>query len=506
MNGTNGRTVKIILSLCCALLVFTSPFALWAEDTVPPDPATTLPELIITEIQTGAGSGKAGEEFIELYNTTEEPLNISGWQLRSVSATASTASLQKPSFKIDIPATEPLEPHGYYVLHTAESAAEGQLYSGNLTASGSLVLLDPADTQTCERTAVDAVAWQAGQWGDGAPIASAADSLLVRFTDPNNEYVFTHDNAHDFAALGILTEATPGAPNTQLLGADAVPGMAPALTSGTVLGDSSCTLPGSVPEQPTTSPPSVPGNQTTSENNGPVVPVIPAANAGLLAVQLSEFLPNPATPQTDADDEFIELYNPNDRNFDLSGYMLEVGNTGKRRYTFPQGTLLPPRSFVAFFSADTGVSLSNSGSLVRLLDPLGNPLATADAYTTAKDGQAWILANGAWQWTTSSTPNATNVVQAPVTAAAKSAATSKNSTVKGSSTTAPKTAKPKTPAPVAVAEQPAATMADRLPVHPGVLALIGVLAILYGAYEYRHDLANKFREFRRNRAASREDR
>src|SRR4029079_8523242 len=117
--------------------------------------------------------------------------------------------------------------------------------------------------------------------------------------------------------------------------------------------------------------------QNSGETSGPF---IPADKAGLRSPQLRELLPTPASPLTDADDEFIELYNPNDRAFDLSGYILESGLTTKHRYTSAAGSSLAPQSFGAFFSADTGLSLSNASGQVRLLDPLGNLLGQSDPY------------------------------------------------------------------------------------------------------------------------------
>jgi hypothetical protein len=211
-------------------------------------------------------------------------------------------------------------------------------------------------------------------------------------------------------------------------------------------------------------------------------------------------LPNPAAPQTDANDEFIELHNPNDTVFDLNGYILEVGTTTKRRYTFPVGALLQAKTYQAFFSSETGLSLSNSGGQARLIDPQGVILAETDIYGTAKDGQAWALANGIWQWSATPTPNALNTVTAVVATTAKK--TKAASTKKKAQTKSTAAKKPKKAVKQNESQQVLAATTDTPsgPVHPGVLALVGGFALLYGAYEYRHDLANRFRNFRANRA------
>lgn len=251
------------------------------------------------------------------------------------------------------------------------------------------------------------------------------------------------------------------------------------------------------PEEPPTEEP--PTEEPPTEEPPAETPPVP--NVGLHAAQISELLPNPGAPKTDQHDEFIELYNPNEVVFDLSAYVLEAGLTSKYRYTFPAGTLLQPHSYIAFFSADTGVTLSNSSGQVRLIDPSGSIVAESGEYGTAKDDQAWTFIDGSWQWTNSPTPNATNVLTAPApkTKAASSTAKSKKATASKSST-----AKTKDTKSDKEDEGVVAGITDSNgPFHPGVLALIAGFAVLYGAYEYRHDLANKIRHFRTNRTTRR---
>jgi hypothetical protein len=211
----------------------------------------------------------------------------------------------------------------------------------------------------------------------------------------------------------------------------------------------------------------------------------------LAAPQVSEVLPNSAPPQTDADNEFIELYNSNSKPFDLSGFILQVGTTTIHKYTFPDGTTIEPKAFSAFYSSDTGLSLSNSEGRVAFLDPGGNTLGKTDEYVNAKDGYAWVRADGLWQWTTKPTPGAANVIIAPSSAGSSSKSASGGS-VKGANTSAG-----------ASPTAPSAAEANTTQVHPLVLAGIGSAALLYALYEYRYDLANQLYKFRRYRAARR---
>jgi hypothetical protein len=211
---------------------------------------------------------------------------------------------------------------------------------------------------------------------------------------------------------------------------------------------------------------------------------IPFMDIGLAAPQITEILPNPASPQTDSEDEFIEIYNPNSADFDLSGFKLQIGTTTKHNYVIPDGTLIPANSFKIFFSIDTGLSMSNSGGQARLIDPLGTVLSLTDVYTTAKEGTSWALANGIWYWSATPTPAATNVVSQ----AGTKSASKKSGSVKGASTTS-NTSSPSGPTASPV---PATAI-----VHPWTLAGVGTAALLYAGYEYRADLANNLYRLRR---------
>jgi hypothetical protein len=202
-------------------------------------------------------------------------------------------------------------------------------------------------------------------------------------------------------------------------------------------------------------------------------------------------LPNPAPPRTDANDEFIELFNSNGKAFDLSGFILQVGTTTIHKYTFPDGTSIEPHQFSAFYSSDTSLSLSNSDGQVKLLDPGGNVLGQTDEYTSAKDGYAWVSADGLWQWTTTPTPGASNTISPPASKSSKS-----------SSAKAGKSKKTLAAAASTSGGGPSGTP-SATKMHPLVLAGVGSAALIYAIYEYRHDLANFVYKLRRNREARR---
>jgi hypothetical protein len=209
-------------------------------------------------------------------------------------------------------------------------------------------------------------------------------------------------------------------------------------------------------------------------------------NIGKMAPVINEILPNPASPQTDADDEFIELYNPNDSNFDLTGFKLAFGSKNPKKYTFPEGTVLSPKQFKAFMSGETSISLSNTEAQVWLLDPNDKVITQSEPYTKAKDGQSWALDSGRWIWTSVPTPNEINVLSST----GSNAKTKQVATVLGISSTKGGTGE-------AGSDSAPHKLADKMPVNSVVLAVVGLTAIGYALYEYRYDISNKIYELRR---------
>jgi hypothetical protein len=479
-----------------------------------PVTTTTSPDRVwITEVQTGAG--EASDEFIELYNASDAPIAIGGWQIRSRNADAA-------SDETDLVATigdgVSVPTHEHFVVHTASVAlpagVSGQEYGATLSDKPKAIGLYAPHTADCVLRVVDAVAWGGGTKGEGATLPAGDDGqhkYISRYVT-DGHYQDTDNNSRDFGMQGaapiaelpvLATGTTPGALNGQALPAgDPAPASDSSPSALAAVPIKGC---GSPPPTTPTLPPAPPldGGNGTGALPPPPTPV---RNVGLFAPQLSELLPNPAKPQTDANDEFVELYNPNDVAFDLSDFKLETGTKAKKRYSFPAGTLLAPKSFNAFLSKDTSIALANTSGQVRLLDTFGRMLAEA-TYTGAHEGYAWLLASAVWQWTTMPTPGALNIVKAPTDKPGKSTSPKSDANAK---TTAPMQSKKPTAsgANKSNADAPAKLVANTNsgglhPLHPAILALTGVIAVLYGVYEYRHDLANKFHQLRIHRAARR---
>jgi hypothetical protein len=228
----------------------------------------------------------------------------------------------------------------------------------------------------------------------------------------------------------------------------------------------------------------------TPTPNNPGANEPPAGN--YLDVEISEVMPDPASPQTDSADEFIELYNPHAESVSMAGYVIKAGTNWNYKYVLPDITLAP-YEYLALTASQTHLTLSNSGTGVRLYDPAGKLVFEAPSYGKAKTGQSWVRdVSGQWAWSSKVTPDAQNIVEVaapppPKASAAKRPAAAKSSSAKKPST--PKTSAVKGAS--TVAAQPAAsTQSDGNQAGMWALGVAVVLGLGYAVFEYRQDIAN----------------
>jgi hypothetical protein len=461
------------LSLLAILLA--SPLMASAAGT---PPALALPSgLSMAELKI------TGDEFIVLQNNTSAPIDDLGtyWlyaynKTVPTDAGASSTGQQLPVGQLD--------PGQTLLLSDKPKATCGAQIAGSFSLSlgdsaGYLQLVKQTVTAGVLGTSpVDSVSWSSTK-SDVATM-NAIRGMPTNTVDPAGMYYRSTATATGWQ-LADLDAKVACQLNVVTAGASA-----PVITTGLTT--------------TSTAPPATIISLEASSDSSGDNPTLPASDIGLSAPVINELLPNPTGTGNDATYEFIELYNPNAASFDLSGFMLQTGVTTKHNYTFPADTMLAPQSFTAFYSSTTGLSLSNTSGLAALVDPFGNVLNQSDTYGTAKDGMSWALAKGSWYFTSEPTPNAANVIKQAALAASKS---SSKSSSKKTVTTATSKASSTGSGSGTTGSSDANQVAAVTPVHPWTLAVVGALAVAYGIYEYRLDLANRFYQFRKHRAARR---
>jgi hypothetical protein len=473
------RRVKAILQAGSTTIVVATLCALGLPTAVRAD-AANVPSLTISQLKITSSNG----QFITLYNSTTQALDMSKYQLEYFNS----YDLSKATSSKLISLSGIVPPHGYFIVNDGVYALCYQLsvdsVSLGLSSTAGLVEVVGFD-QASPGGSVSPVLQDYVGWSKTA--APGAQTL------PSGANAFLQRQPVDAANNPAVT--APGAGSWQSVQPDAsnACNLVSSANSTIVTTGFGQLLP---PAEPTATIVSL--SDSDSATTTPTA-ALPATDIGLMTPEVTEILPNPAGTGNDATDEFIELYNPNNIGFDLSGFGLQAGTTTLHNYYFAAGAQLPPHGFTAFYSVQTGLSLSNSGGQVKLLDPFGNSIFATAVYGTAKDGQTWALANGKWYWTTKLTPGTANIINQP--ASIKKSAASKSSK-SSDKTKAAKTPQTKTTA----SYNGDPTAAGNTPIHTWTLALVAGLALVYGTYEYRADLANHFyqlRQYLRNRRADR---
>lgn len=460
-----------IVWLWVGTAVFVSCLAIFPASSLAESPSPS-PQIIISQIKITSANG----QFITLYNNTDELVDLSAVQLLYFN----NADLLKATSGKLISLSGKVPAHGYVLINDGSVQACYQMLVSSVslglsTTSGTLQIGHFPSASPPQQSVLDDYV----SWSKTVPLNTQSQPVPTgdfwqrQPLDSQNAPVIDKIGGGYWISVSRPDGSTPCAVSAAMIAPGGQLLMAPA------------------------SPPSITGASAVSS--------LSAIYIGQIAPQLSEILPNPAPPQSDSTDEYIEIYNPNSEPFDLSGFKLQSGIGTTHDYVFPDDdqSILLPNEFRAFYITQTGLTLTNDGGQVRFLDPSGNILAESDAYPAAKAGYAWIFANDTWQWTTAPTPNAVNVVNSPP--AAKSLTTSSYTTAKPAAKKT--TAKPAVKAAKTIgspenafaASPPAVASAGKI--HPLTLVVVGSLALLYALYEYRHDLANTLHRLGRHRKA-----
>ncbi len=300
--------------------------------------------VLINEVQTGGlGSGTATEEFIELYNSGGTTIDLTNWRLEYSSYTDIT--------KNEIAVIDgQLPPNGHLLLvSNSYMVPEGTTpdllfgYNGGMSGTGGHIKL--IDDVNNER---DRLGWGTAQFAETASATAPAggfSSARINSQDSDNNY-------NDFA---VSTSPSPK-------GGDL---------------------------------------EESGPTNQPTEPVI------YPTIEITELLPDPASPKLDDEDEFIEIYNPNDETVLLIGYVLQTGSSYQYSYTLP-AFVISANEYLALYSSETNLVLSNSGGQARILDPNGEILNSSDEYLEASEDNSWALIDEVWRTTNQLTPGAAN--------------------------------------------------------------------------------------------------
>ena len=127
-------------------------------------------------------------------------------------------------------------------------------------------------------------------------------------------------------------------------------------------------------------------------------------------VVINEILPSPEGP--DEEEEWIEFFNQNDFEVDLSGWQIQdiVGKT--KIYTFLEGTKIASQGFLVLPRPESKITLNNDGDGLNLIQP-DEKIVDTITYEKAPKGESYNRIDLKWIWSSILTPGVLNQIPSP---------------------------------------------------------------------------------------------
>lgn len=133
-------------------------------------------------------------------------------------------------------------------------------------------------------------------------------------------------------------------------------------------------------------------------------------------VVFNEILPSPEGP--DAENEWIELFNQNGFEVDLSGWKIEDKQGKTTTYTFPPDSKIPAFGHLVLSRPETKITLNNNGDELILSNP-NKEIIDSIILGKAPLGQSYNKTQSGWLWSAVLTPGAENIIPLPKPASQK---------------------------------------------------------------------------------------
>ncbi len=124
-------------------------------------------------------------------------------------------------------------------------------------------------------------------------------------------------------------------------------------------------------------------------------------------VIFNEILPSPKG--SDAEEEWIEIFNQNDFEISLSGWQISDTTGAVKIHPLPENTKISPKGFLVLSRPTTQITLNNFGDGLKLVQPDGKETDSIN-YENAPVGESYNREGSVWLWSSSLTPGLANQI------------------------------------------------------------------------------------------------
>lgn len=382
-----------IIAFICSVFVFL-PLQTTASALTP----------VISSLKTGE-TGSASKEYVSIYNNSSDSIDVTDWCIQYASSTDATktklACVKSPDKNTKLY----LSSHGYINFASNEFVASITGFSPDFTfsagisgTSGHLRLIDSLGNE------IDKIGWGSAASPEGSAVqVHKSGYVLQRKTSDLNLLQDTNNNLNDFVDA-LLIEIPSSGLEEVVVPIDVcsnIDGLQTDMPEG-YLYDTNNLCKQDICANLDGLQENVPADYESLDGESCIKKIVVLETS---VIKITELLPN--VTSTDTGNEFIELYNPNDHQVDLSGYKLDLNSASPKSYTF-SSQIINPFSFVSFNDTFTKLTLPNTSASLSLTAPAGNVVDTTDIYANPGDDESWAYINNQWQYTNQPTPGAEN--------------------------------------------------------------------------------------------------
>ena len=365
--------------------------------------------LVISQVQTRSlYGGSASEELIEIYNNSNADIDITNWCVKYGSTGTTVPTKTLTCFNHSVPKA------GNYVFLSKRSPAVlisktftdlypnfgyDSVFSSGLRDSDRWVSISDATGAVIDIVEWGTVGLSSTAEGNVATVLPLASQLIQRKMVTPGELQDTNNNFNDFESAKPRTIYSYGLIYEQedlCLNIDGIQLMLPYgliadenRNCGPVVIDVCSNLDGI----------------QTAALDGYTVKDNRICMLDLPQLKITELLPNPVG--ADEGNEFIEIYNPNDKDANLSRYVLYIGDSNTK-FDFPTGSTIKAGQYLAFSNSDIKFTLVNTISKVALRTIDNQSIDETPTYNNPDEGSSWALIDGIWQYTNRPTPGETD--------------------------------------------------------------------------------------------------